>query len=73
MLNINIDLNHKNFSKNNNYIMSYNSKKQDHQNIAQAPLPIRKLYQVAMEQRLEQMCVEQYIEECDNFRVGRSD
>lgn len=34
--------------------------------INNAPEPIRKLYQVAMESRdevLEQMCVEQYIEE----------
>lgn len=46
--------------------MSDNSQKHDHANIAQAPLPIQKLYQVAMESRdevLEQMCIEQYIEE----------
>lgn len=61
----------KKFSKITIIIMSYNSQKQDHANIAQAPLPIQKLYQVAMESRdevlaeltLEQMCVEQYIEE----------
>ena len=43
--------------------------------------PIMKLAIVAMESRdevlaelkLEQMCVEQYIEESDNFRVGHSD
>lgn len=42
------------------------AEQQDRQNIVQAPLPIQKLYQVAMESRdevLEQMCVEQYIEE----------
>lgn len=52
--------------------MSKNVKKQDHADIAKAPAPIRKLYQVAMESRdevlaelkLEQMCIEQYIEEC---------
>lgn len=46
--------------------MSDKTQKMDHANIAQAPLPIRKLYQVAMKSRdevLEQMCVEQYIEE----------
>jgi hypothetical protein len=51
--------------------MSDKTQKMDHANIAQAPLPIQKLYQVAMESRdevlaeltLEQMCVEQYIEE----------
>lgn len=56
----------KKFSKITIIIMSDNSQKQDRQNIAQAPLPIQKLYQVAMESRdevLEQMCVEQYIEE----------
>lgn len=56
--------------------MSKSANKQDHANIAQAPLPIQKLYQVAMESRdevLEQLCVEQYIEESDNFRVGQSD
>lgn len=52
--------------------MSDKTQKTDLKNIAQAPLPIRKLYQVAMESRdevlaelkLEQMCIEQYIEEC---------
>lgn len=56
----------KKFSKITIITMSDNSQKQDHANIAQAPLPIQKLYQVAMESRdevLEQMCVEQYIEE----------
>lgn len=46
--------------------MSDKTQKMDHANIAQAPLPIQKLYQVAMKSRdevLEQMCVEQYIEE----------
>lgn len=46
--------------------MSKNTQKQDHANIAQAPLPIQKLYQVAMESRdevLEKLCIEQYIEE----------
>ncbi len=46
--------------------MSDKTQKTDHANIAQAPLPIQKLYQVAMESRdevLEQMCIEQYIEE----------
>ena len=55
--------------------MSDNSQKQDHANIAQAPLPIQKLYQVAMEsraavlartkvlKRLATADVEQYIEE----------
>lgn len=56
----------KNFSKITVINMSKSVSKQDRQNIAQAPLPIQKLYQVAMESRdevLEQMCVEQYIEE----------
>ena len=56
--------------------MSKSVSKQDHANITQAPLPIQKLYKVAMESRdevLEQMCIEQYIEDCDDFRVGRSD
>lgn len=47
--------------------MSKNAKKQDHADITKAPAPIQKLYQVAMESRdevLEQMCIEQYIEEC---------
>lgn len=47
--------------------MSKNSQKQDHADITKAPAPIQKLYQVAMESReevLEQMCIEQYIEEC---------
>lgn len=55
--------------------MSKSANKQDRQNIAQAPLPIRKLYQVAMESRGEVLSrikvlkrlatadVEQYIEE----------
>ena len=62
----------KKFSKITIIIMSDKTQKMDHANIAQAPLPIQKLYQVAMESRdevlaelkLEQMCVEQYIEEC---------
>lgn len=56
----------KKFSKITIIIMSDKTQKTDLKNIAQAPLPIRKLYQVAMESRdevLEQMCVEQYIEE----------
>lgn len=47
--------------------MSKNVKKQDHADIAKAPAPIQKLYQVAMESRdevIEQLCIEQYIEEC---------
>lgn len=66
----------KNFSKITVINMSKSANKQDLQNIAQAPLPIQKLYQVAMESRdevLEKLCIEQYIEECDNFRVGHSD
>lgn len=65
----------KNFSKITIIIMSDNSQKQDRQNITQAPLPIQKLYQVAMESRDEVLArikvlkrlstadVEQYIEE----------
>ena len=46
--------------------MSKNTQKQDHKNILQAPAPVQKLYQVAMESRdevLEKLCIEQYIEE----------
>lgn len=59
-------------SKINVQNMSKKAKKQDHADITKAPAPIQKLYQVAMESRdevlaelkLEQMCIEQYIEEC---------
>jgi hypothetical protein len=46
--------------------MSNNTQKQDHADITKAPLPIQKLYQVAMESKeevLERLCIEQYIEE----------